>query len=220
MNELANAASPNYMVVAFFAVGTAIMGFLGWRFITGDAPVFRRFGIGLAWCSASFAVWAAIVAMRPDHLQPWTAIGVALFVPGIFFFLGAATSGWQARNRRLALLGAAAYLIVLFVLRTLVQPSEPGFSERGLIYFNAQPLVLLLYIVAFAGALAPAVYAVSRAMTLRWLSRTTLVCFNLVIMCGVVLLSSYDDDLQTYNGYLMGIVMLTLLGAYLRHKPS
>ena len=220
MNEVANTVSPNYMVVAFFAVGTVIMGFLGWRFITGAMPVFRQFGIGLAWCSASFAVWGVIVAMHPDNLQLWTTIGVALFVPGIFFFLGAATSGWQPRNRRLALLGAVAYLIALFVLRTFLQPSEPGFSERGLIYFNAQPLVLLLYIVAFAGALAPAVYAVSRAMTLRWLSRTTLVCFNLVIMCGVVLLSSYDDDLQTYNGYLMGIVMLALFGTYLRHKPS
>ena len=215
-----SASAVNYMVGLFFAGGTVISAFLAWRFAAAPMPVFRQFGIGLAWFAAAFAIWAVIVSTHPNDLRLWTTIGAAAFVPGLFFFLNAATSGWGPDSRRLALLVAGAYLIALFFLRTFVQPSEPGFSDGGLIYFNAQPLTQLAYIVAFAGALAPAVYAVSRAMTLRWLARTTLVCFNLIIMCGVVLLTSYDDDLQTYNGLLMGVGFLTLFMAYLRHRPA
>ena len=219
MGESVAAAAPNYGVVAFFIVGTIVLVFLGWRFAFSPAPVFRQFGIGLACAAAAFAMWSAIVWIRPENLHLWTSVGVALFLPGYLFFLNAATHNWVPRNRNLALGIAGVYLLVLFVLRTFIAPSEPAFSERGLFYFNTQPLVLLLYIVSFVGAVMPAVYAVSRDITVPWLSRATLVCFNLVIVCGVILLTSYDDDLQTYNGFLMGIAFLSLFVVYLRRKP-
>ena len=78
----------------------------------------------------------------------------------------------------------------------------------------------MLYIFSFAGAFMPAVYSVAQAITQRWLARTTLVCFNVAIVCGVVLLTSYDDDLQAYNAALMGIAFMTLFAAYLRHGPE
>ncbi len=220
MGESVAAGAPNYGVVGFFLLGTLVFAFLAWRFATSPAPVFRQFGIGLAWTAAAFAVWTAIVWIRPENLHLWTSAGAALFFPGYLFFLNAATHTWLPKNRYLALSIAAAYLLVLFVLRTFVAPSEPGFSERGLFYFNAQPLVLLLYIVSFVGAFMPAVYAVSREISVPWLSRATLVCFNLIIVCGVILLTSYDDDLQTYNGLLMGIGSLGLVIMYLRQKPA
>ena len=210
----------NYMVVGFFIIGTIILAFLGWRFASSPTPVFRRFGMGLACFSAGFAVWTAIVWIHPENLNLWTAVGVALFMPGYLFFLSAATSNWLPRNQQLVLVLAGAYLVALFVVRTFVAPSEPGFSERGLFYFNAQPLVLLLYIVTFVGALMPAGYVVSRNIAVPWLSRATLICFNLVILCGVVLLTSYDDELQAYNGYLMGVGFLSLFLIYLRRQPD
>lgn len=220
MGESVAAAAPNYGVVAFFIVGTIVLVFLAWRFAFSPAPVFRHFGIGLACAAAAFAAWSAIVWIRPEDLHLWTSVGAALFLPCYLFFLNAATHNWLPRNRNLALGIAGVYLLVLFALRTFIAPSEPAFSERGLFYFNTQPLVLLLYIVSFVGAVMPAVYAVSRDITTPWLSRATLVCFNLVIVCGVILLTSYDDDLQTYNGYLMGIGFLCLFMMYLRRKPA
>lgn len=219
MEESVAATTPNYAVVGFFIVGTLILAFLGWRFFSNPTPVFRQFGIGLACAAAAFALWTAIVWVRPENLHLWTSLGVALFLPGYVFFLNAATHTWLSRNRYLALGVAGVYLTALFVLRTFIAPSEPAFSERGLFYFNTQPLVLLLYVVSFIGAAMPAVYAVSRDITVPWLSRATLVCFNLILVCGVILLTSYDDDLQTYNGYLMGIGFLSLFVLYLRRKP-
>ena len=217
---MAESLSPNYQVVGFFAAGAAIMAFLGWRFAAAPAPMFRFFGAGLACFGAAFAVWTFIVWARPEELNTWTTVGVAAFLPGCFFFARAATDSWLAKNRTIAISVGGAYLVLLFVVRTFILPSDPGFSETGLFYFNAQPLTLLLYIGLFAGTMTPAVYVVSQAITLRWLARVTLVCFNLVIMCGVILLTSYDDELQVYNGYLMGAGFLTLVALYLRHKPG
>ncbi len=220
MTDIINSVSPNYGVVAFFAAGAVMVAFLAWRFISASPQQLRLFGFGLACLSAAFAIWTFVVWNRPDSLTLWTALGLVAFLPGYFFFMRTATYNWTQKNRNIVLAIAGVYLIVLFVLRTFVYPSEPGFSERGLFYFNAHPLVLLLYVFSFASALMPAVYSVSQSISLRWLARTTLVCFNLAIVCGVVLLTSYDDDLQTYNGCLMGIAFLALIVAYLRHKPG
>ena len=215
-----NSVSPNYAVVLFFAAGAIISAFLSWRFVSASAPPLRPFGIGLAFLAIAFAIWAFVVWNRSDSLALWSSIGVVAFLPSYYFFLRAATHNWLPKNRNIVLAIAGAYLAILFVLRTFVFPSEPGFSERGLFYFNAHPLVLLMYIFSFAGAFTPAVYSVAQAMSPRWLARTTLVCFNVAIVCGVVLLTSYDDDLQTYNAVLMGIAFLTLFAAHLRHRPE
>ena len=215
-----NSASPNYAAVLFFLVGAIISAFISWRFVSASAPPLRTFGIGLACLAVAFAIWAFVVWNRSDSLALWTSIGVVAFLPGYYFFLRTATHNWLPKNRNTALAIAGAYLAILFVLRTFIYPSEPGFSERGLFYFNAHPLVLMLYIFSFAGAFMPAVYSVAQAITQRWLARTTLVCFNVAIVCGVVLLTSYDDDLQAYNAALMGIAFMTLFAAYLRHGPE
>ena len=214
------AAAPHYGVVGFFVLGTLLFAFLAWRFAFSPAPVFRHFGIGLAWTAAAFAVWSAIVWIRPENLHLWTSVGAALFFPGYLFFLNAATHTWLPRNRRLALGLAGLYLVVLFVVRTFIAPSEPGFSERGLFYFNTQPPVLLLYIISLVGAVMSAGNAVARNISVPWVSRATSVCINLVVVCAVILLTSYDDDLQTYNGYLLGAALLALSVIYLRRKPA
>ena len=220
MAESIAVESPNYQVVGFFILGTLVMAFLSWRFVTGGNATFRLFGMGLACFTVSFAVWTAVVWARPDNLYAWTSVGVAPLMLGFLLLIGAATQTWESGQRKAALAAAALFLIVLFALRTFVWQSEPAFSERGLFYFNAHPFVLLLYIVSFAAAAMSSIYAVSRVMADRWLARATLVCFNLKIACFIVLLASMDDDLQTYNGYLLGIAMLALFLLYLRRKPA
>ena len=220
MVEPSDALSPNAGVVGFFITGAVISAFLGWRFAAGPEPVFRHFGLGLLCFAAAFAVWSAIVWVQPDDLQLWSTAGVAVLLPGYLFFLSAAARNWQPRSRNLLFGGALAYLAVLFIVRTFLLPSEPAFSKDGLFYFNAEPIVQLMYVISFVGAALPAVYSVARSLSVPWLSRATMFCFNLIVVCGVVLLTSYDDELQTYNGYLMGIAFLALFAIYLRQKPA
>ena len=210
----------NYQVMGFFILGVLIFAFLSWRFVTGCNTTFRQFGMGLGCFAASFAVWTAVVWLRPESLHAWTSVGVAPLMLGFLLLIGAATQTWEPGHRKAALGAAALFLVVLYALRTFAWPSEPAFSERGLFYFNAHPIVLLLYIVSFVSAAMSSVYAVSRVISNRWLARATLVCFNLVIVCGIVLLASMDDDLQTYNGYVLGIGLLALFLLYLRRKPA
>ncbi len=220
MSETVVGGTANPQVVGFFIVCVLIFAFLAWRFAIGSNSTFRLFGMGLGCLAASLLVWASVVWIRPENLNPWTSVGVAPLLLSFLLLIGVATQTWDGGHRRLALGAAAAFLIVLYVLRTFVWPSEPAFSERGLFYFNAHPIVLLLYIVSFVTAAMSAVYAVSRVIVNRWLARATLVCFNLIISCSIVLLASTDDDLQTYNGYVLGIGLLVLFLIYLRHKPA
>lgn len=220
MTESSDALVPNPAVVGFFIAGAVITAFLGWRFAVAPVTVFRRFGLGLLCFAAAFVVWSAIVWVQPDGLQLWSTVGVAVLLPGYLFFLNAVAQDWQPRSRNLLLGGAVAYLVLLFIIRTFLLPSGPAFSKDGLFYFNAEPIVQLMYVIAFVGAALPAVYSVARSISVPWLSRATMLCFNLIVVCGVVLLTSYDDELQTYNGYLMGIAFLALLVIYLRHKPT
>ena len=221
MNDaLTNPPETNFLVVTFFALGALMTAFLVWRFTVETAAVFRRFGYGLALTSAALVVWAIIVWLQPENLHIWASLGIALFMPAFVFFLAAATDSWEDKNRKIVLSIASIALIVLFVLRTFIAPSEPGFSERGLFYFNAQPIALIFYVFAFAGSLLPAIYTVTRNITDRSTARITLVSFNIIVLCCTILLVSYDDDLQALNAVVMGAGFLALILTYLRKKPS
>ncbi len=217
--DAADPVPTNFAVVAFFCLGGLICGFMAWRFASSPEPVFRRFGLGMGFLATALAVWMVIVWIHPDDLHAWASVGVALFLPSIIFFLGSATHRWAPKNRNTLIAIAAVCLVALFIVRTFIVPSEPSFSDRGLFYFNAQPLALLVYVFAFAGTVLPAVYAVSSKIADRLVRRATLVAFNLITLCGIVLLTSYDDDLQTYNGILMGVGFVALLVFYIWRNP-
>ena len=217
--EMTNPPETNFAVVAFFVLGSVATTFIAWRFASGPEPIFKRFGYGLVFIAAALATWAVIVWIRPDNLHAWASVGVALFLPSVLFFLGSAIDGWSPKNRKLTISVVAVCIVGLFIARTFLAPSDPSFSERGLFYFNARPIALLAYVFVFAGTLLPAVYAVSRKIADRTVGRVTFVAFNLIILCGIVRLTSYDDDLQTYNGVLMGAGFVALLVLYIWRNP-
>ncbi|MEN9739985.1 MAG: hypothetical protein RLZ72_251 [Actinomycetota bacterium] len=210
----------NSNVVTFFVLGTIALGFVGFRFLTSSGVLFRRFGIGLALYALAFAVWSVIVATQPADLQLWTTLGVLPFGVAHLFHVSAATFDWKQSNRLIALGSASTFLAVLFVLRTWVFPSTPGFSDGGLFYFNADPVVTLLYILVFAGAFMPALHVVSSHIGTRWLAALTRIGFNLVVLGAVVLLASYDDNMQYVNGFIMGGGFLGLAVSYLIARPT
>lgn len=210
----------NANVVTFFILGTVAVGIVGFRFLSSSGVLFRRFGIGLALYALALAVWSVIVATHPADLPLWTSLGVVPFGIAHLFHVSAATYDWKQSNRLIALGSAATFLAVLFVLRTWVYPSTPGFSDGGLFYFNADPVVTMLYILVFGGAFMPALHVVSSRIDTRWLAALTRIGFNLVVLGAVVLLASYDDKLQFVNGIIMGIGMLGLAVSYLIARPT
>lgn len=198
-----NTIAGDVLVPAFFVSGTLAMFYLAWRFMAQKAPVYRSFGKGLLLYGLAFAVWSALVISKPASLEPYTTIGAVPFVLAHLFYLQAAADKLSVSKKSTVYLLAAAYVAVLFVLRTVVYRSEPSFSANGLFYFNAKPVVIAMYIGAFSASLLPAVSVMATRIkdeTTRILIRTG---FTTLALCAVVLVTSLDDSLQVINGWVM-----------------
>lgn len=208
----------NSNVMGFFVIGAAIFGLLSARFLSAKKAPYTNFGFGMAAFALAFLAWGVIVGIQPtDSLELYMTLGVLPFVAGFLFLVSSATYDWLAKNRNLAMVFAVAFLVALFVLRTFVLPSDPGFSENGLIYFNAQPLIELMYVLAFAGGFMTSLQVVSREIKHRLTAALTRIFFNLVVVCGVILLVSRNDELQQFNGVLM---LSALIGLAVVYAPS
>lgn len=208
----------DYLVPLFFVVGTGAMWFLASRFLSAKGATFRHFGTGLALYGAAFAVWGLAVLVKPADLDAMTTVGVIPFALAHLFFLMACTEKTKASTRSLILLGGLGYLAALFLIRTFIYPSAPGFSENGLFYFNAQPPVIALYILAFAASLLPAINAVTQQMKDKVLKNVSQIGFTIAAIGGIVLVTSVDDSLQTINGWVTGLTYVVLLAVYATHK--
>ena len=204
--------NPN--VVIFFLVGALVFALLAVRFLGVKKYPHKAFGFGMAFFALAFLVWAGIVASHPEPLDTFMSLGVLPFVAAFFALVASATYDWTQSNRRLVFVIAVVYLVGLFALRTWALPSTPGFSENGLIYFNAAPAVTLMYALAFAGSFMPALHVVTREIPNRALAALTRIFFNLVVLTGVILMVSLDDNLQNLNGVLMLAGLLGLLVLY------
>lgn len=210
----------SYFVPLFFICGAGALWFLAYQFISAKKAEFRNFGIGLGLYGAAFAIWAAVVLTKPADLGPLTTVGAIPFMFAHIFFLLAVTNKMKAANKSLILTGGLAYLVVLFLLRTFVYPSDPSFSSKGLFYFHTQPPIIALYIVAFAATLLPAITAVSQLIKDKQLRSISQIGFTTAAIGGIILVTSYDDNLQTINGWIMGITYIVLLVAFARRKVA
>lgn len=208
----------NTNLVSFFALSAAVFAFLAWRFIQVGHKPFRSFGVGLGLFAAAFVMWGYIVATRPADVQTFITIAVVPFAAAFFAMLSAATTAFKFFTRVALYIFVALYLVTLFVLRTWVFPSEPNFSEGGLFYFGAHPIVMFMYILAFVGTFMTAVQVVTLRMKSFNQAARTRVFFNLVTVCGVVMLTSLDDTMQTINGYVMLGALIVLAIVHGRNK--
>ncbi len=207
----------DYFVPLFFVAGTLAMWFLAYRFWSAKGAVFKNFGIGLALYGLAFAVWSLAVFFK-TNIEALTSLGVVPFAIAHLFFLTASTEKVKASKRTFLLFLGIAYLVVLFLLRTIVYPSDPGFSDDGLFYFNAQPPVIMLYVIAFAGSLLPAINVASREIKDKLLRNVSQFGFTVLSIGGIILVTSVDDNLQTINGWVMGLTYVTLLAVYATKK--
>lgn len=208
----------HYMVPLYFIMGTLTILYIGYKFFSQKSSAFRNFGIGLLLYGAAFAIWSVAVITKPDNLAAITTIGVVPFAVAHLFFLMTASEKLKASNKSLVMMLGFGYLALLLVLRAFVYQSDPAFSANGLFYFHADPAIIALYIGAFASSLLPAINIVSQKIkdkTLRFISQFG---FTVLAIGGIVLLTSYDDTLQTINGWIMGLTFVLLLSVYSTKK--
>jgi len=198
-------------VVLFFLLGSGIFAFVGIKFWLLKAAPFKNFGIAIALFGLAFLGWGLVIATRPADLASSVALSIIPFVLGFLFLVSAATFNWSSKNKILIFAIAVVFLGALFVLRTWVYPSAPGFSENGLLYFNAQPEVLIMYVLVFAGAFMPALHVVSTRITLWRQAALTRIFFNLIVLGGVILMVSESDKLQYLNSYILTAGFVGLL---------
>jgi len=198
-------------IVLFFMLGSGIFALVGFKFWSLKVNPFRDFGIAVALFGLAFMGWGIVIAIKPVDLAMAVAVSIAPFVLGFLFLVSSATFNWQKRNRTLTFVIAAIFLVSLFVLRTVVMPSEPSFSENGLLYFGAKPAVLILYVLAFGGAFMPALHVISSRMTVWRQAALTRIFFNLIVLGGVILMVSLDDQLQYLNSLILTVGFVGLL---------
>lgn len=199
-----NSILGDYLVPLFFVFGTAAMWFTAYKFWSAKGAIYKHFGSGLALYGLGFAIWSVAVFTK-SNVDFWTTLGVIPFAAAHLFYLMAATIKTRSSTRSLILIAGAAYLTVLFFFRTFIYPSNPGFSNDGLFYFNAQAPVIAMYILAFTLSVFPAIATVSQHLKDPILRIVMQVCFPILLVGGIILVASYDDELQTINGWVTGI---------------
>lgn len=201
-------------VPLFFVSGAVASFFLAYRLLQAKKnAVLRLFGQAMMAFGAAFAIWSVVIFTK-TNVELITTLGVAPFVVGLLLSLMASVQKLPKASQSALFLGALAYFGGLFVLRLFVFPSTPGFSENGLFYFHAEPAIVAMYIGAFAAALLPAINAVASQLKDKVLRGITRLCFTVLAIGGIVLVTSLDDSLQTINGWVMGLSFITLVVAY------
>ncbi|MFM8927756.1 MAG: hypothetical protein ACKOFA_06125 [Rhodoluna sp.] len=198
-------------VFLFFLLGSGIFAFVGFKFWSLKVNPFRDFGIAIAMFGLAFMGWGFVVYLKPTELAMPVALSIVPFVLGFIFMVSSATFNWQKNNRLLTFIIAVAFLVGLFALRTYVLPSDPHFSDSGLLYFGAKPEVLILYVLAFGGAFMPALHVISSRMTVWRQAALTRIFFNLIVLGGVIMMVSKNDHLQVLNSYILTVGFVGLL---------
>lgn len=199
----------NIQVALFFIHSTVAPFLLGWKFTTRNNAVLKKFGIGLMLNGAAFLIWSVAVFLKPENLSTWTSAGAVPLMGAFLYYLAAGTNHLEQSTRNRAIGGGVLMLLVLFVLRTFIYPSQPYFSEDGLFFFNVMPQAVALYIFVLSSAAFPAISAVAKRMTPRY-AIIVRGGFIAEVMGAIILIISYDTILLYINGWVISIAYVVL----------
>ncbi len=199
----------NLQVVSFFALGAALLAYIGYAFIKQNKQPMRNFGIGLAAASTAFVFWLYIVAFHPSDLKTLTLLSIVPFVASFIIFITAAVSDIKAKYQMPLYILAATILATFAVLRLFVYDSQPGFNEDGFFAFNIAPVVLYFYAMLNAFTFIPAIYVVARHIKHDMLRILVELGLTLFAIGMIVMIIGSDDLLQVINGVgmIVGLVM-------------
>ena len=153
----------------------------------------------------------------PKNLELFVAIGSLFFIVSLITFLSAGLQNVSASNRKILLLTGSVVAVVLFLIRTFIYPSEPGFSPEGLFFFNPHPVVQVIYIFILALTALPAIDALASKFTQPYAS---LVRYGFIaeVMGGLILITSTNTLVLYIDGWIIGSIYLLLWTSLLFSK--
>lgn len=198
------------LVPLFFiqmAVGT---GILAWWFLTRKEKTLKTFGLGMAGYSAGLAAWALLVLTKPEDLKPLILVGAVPFLLAHFAYAKVAYKNINFAKTSFLTLVVAGTIAATFIVRTFLYPSEPYFSDDGLLFFGLHPASSAFYIATIAMTFLPAIIVVGNILKKGILKNVMQVGLITLFINAIILVSSQSDTLLLINGYVMSIALLAV----------
>ncbi len=199
----------NATVLLFFGYTTLATLFLGYRFWSSNNKTLKWFGMGLFLNGVAFAIWSTAVLQHSANLDTWVTAGSLFLALALVAFFKASANVFGENSTFFGL--GVIYTIVLFVTRTFVYPSTPSFSPEGLLFFNVQPVVQAMYILAFVWAVFPVFNYMAEKVYQGTTGEIVRYGFIVVVMGSVLLIVSTDPALVNIAGWAIGLAYLSIL---------
>jgi hypothetical protein len=199
----------NIFVSLFFihgALGTAI---LAWWFLTKKQQTLKDFGWGMAGYAAGLAVWSFVVLTKPTDLKPLILLGVIPFLLAGVAYAKAFSAKLPTKSSTLMTV-TLILLAATFIARTFFYPSEPYFSDKGLLFFGLQSVPVALYIATISVSFLPAIRAVTAEIKDKATKSLMGTCLTILYVNSIIFVSAKDDTLLLINGVVLSLALLTL----------
>lgn len=201
--------SSNIFVSLFFihgALGTAI---LAWWFLSKKQQTLKDFGWGMAGYAAGLAVWSYVVLTKPTDLKPLILLGVIPFLLASVAYAKAASAKLPTKSSTLMTV-TLVLLVATFAARTFFYPSEPYFSDKGLLFFGLQSVPVALYIATISVSFLPAIRAVTAEIKDKATKSLMGTCLTVLYVNSIIFVSAKDDTLLLINGVVLSVALLAL----------
>jgi hypothetical protein len=181
---------------------------LGLKFKAQESVIMKNFGYALLLNGLAFITWSSAVVLRPESLDVYITVGALFFAISLVFFLLAGTQK-NANNKSVVIMGVVA-ITIFFIFRVVVWPSNPEFTESGMLLFNINPIIQMMYIFGLGLVIIPAIYAISKQFNSVGTSLIVRYGFIVQVMGGLVLITSTDQTVLFVNGLVISITYILL----------
>jgi hypothetical protein len=199
----------NIFVSLFFIHGTLGTAILAWWFLTKKQQTLKDFGWGMAGYAAGLAVWSFVVLTKPTDLKPLILLGVIPFLLASLAYAKAASAKLPTKSSTLMTV-TLILLAATFIARTFFYPSEPYFSDKGLLFFGLQSVPVALYIATISVSFLPAIRAVTAGIKDKATKSLMGTCLTILYVNSIIFVSAKDDTLLLINGVVLSLALLTL----------
>lgn len=210
-----NVLVPMYFV--FVAVATSV---LAWWFLNRKDKTLNAFGLGMGGYALGLIAWSLVAVTKPADLKPLVLLGAVPFLLAHFAYAKVAYKNIDFAKTSLLTLVVAGTIAATFLVRTFLYPSEPYFSDQGLLFFGLHPAASAFYIATMALTFLPAISVVGNIIKKGRLKGVLQVGLTTLFINGVILVSSQSDTLLLINGYVMSTALLVLLATVLTTPSS
>lgn len=198
------------LVPAFFlqmVLGTAI---LAWWFSKRKDKTLKTFGLGMAGYSLGLAAWSLLVLTKPADLQPLILAGAVPFLLAHLAYAKVAYKNLDLSKTSALTLVVLGAIAGTFIVRTFLYPSDPFFSDEGLLFFGLHPLSVAFYITTISLTFLPAIAVVASRLKKGSLKTVMQAGLTTLYINAIILVSGEDDTLLLINGVVMSVALLAV----------